>query len=151
MCVCVCMYMGSSLLIAFLLAISIIKKADLLLRARCDEWELSILYYGKPKSGMIDCKMLSRPPHEREQRERVCTQQVNHIAVQSAKGKRAPPKRRRYYSNMATDILGALLNMYVGVERVSTCILGDVFEHALVYCRAQYWRKAARGLIFRQD
>lgn len=31
---------------------------------------------------------------------------------------------------------------------VSTCILGDVFEHALVYCRAQYWGKAAAASFF---
>lgn len=44
----------------------------------------------------------------------------------------------------------SLLNMYVG-ERVSTCLLGDVFEHALVYWLGAILDGERQPLIFRQD
>lgn len=75
--------------------------------------------YGKPKSGMIDCKMLSRLPHGGG----VCTQQVNHIVVPSAKGKRAAPQRRRYI----ILIFGGYIGLHPKYVYGCACMCADMY------------------------
>jgi hypothetical protein len=103
------------------------------------------LYYGKPKSGMIDCKMLSRPPRMKESGASACvlSKSITSPFSQQRVSLRRPKEdaiiliRRGYIGLPSKYVCGRRACM-------STCILGDVFEHALVYCSAQYWRKAAR-------